>query len=175
MLQICFGRGRVSLVESCCGVKEIALHGSRSKLEKLVADGLERSPVAPLCNARTERRPSHFEPWFEAHGSAPFALGLRDIPFPVERAPELIMSESNVGRELYGFSEGCDALVEMSLFEQNLPSKKERLCVAWGLVQNSVREPRCLIDPMVDNQELDVCFLDLGLTRMLGRESSKFR
>src|SRR5438034_993167 len=131
MFQICFGRGRVSLVESCCRVKEIALQGSRSNFEKLVADGLERSPVAPLCSARTERRPSPCEPWFEAHGRAPFALGLRYIPFPVERAPELIMSESNVGRELYGLAERCDAFVEMSLFEQNLPSKKKRLCVAW--------------------------------------------
>src|SRR5436190_8407216 len=175
MFQICFGRGRVSMVESCCRVKEIAIQGSRSKFEKLVADGLERSPVAPLCSARTERRPSLFESWLEAHGRAPFAFGLRYIPFPVERAPELIMSEGNVGRELYGFSERCDALVEMSLFELNLPKKKKRLCVVWGLVQNFVREPRCIIGPMVDNQELDVCFLDLGLTSMLGRESSKFR
>src|SRR5437773_1792497 len=79
MFQICFGRGRVSLVESCCRVKEIALQGSRSNFEKLVADGLERSPVAPLCSARTERRPSPCEPWFEAHGRAPRTKARRGL------------------------------------------------------------------------------------------------
>ena len=152
---------------------KITLGTIRSIFFEFTAQIFQVLPILLLRSSFGKGRPSFQIIWTEACSLTPFRFRLLAVVLRGHGNSQMVVPGCIVRGVLYCSLQNRKSIIEFALAKENLPLENKRFRILGSLFQDSIIQPDGLVHPIVENQKLDVAFLDSEVIRVLCGESAE--